>query len=107
MVVPNGTMLRIRINQGLDSSHSQPGTIFDATVINDVAADGAIAIPRGATVHGTVVAAKSAGALKGRGEIQLQLTQVVLAGKTFPLISDIWSSTGPDKTARTVNSTWV
>jgi hypothetical protein len=105
VVVPNGTMLRIRINQGLNSNHAQPGNIFDATVINDVAADGAIAIPRGATVHGTVVEAKSAGALKGRGEIQLQLTQVVLAGKTFPLTSDIWSSTGPDKTARTVNST--
>jgi BON domain len=105
VVVPNGTMLRIRINQGLDSSHAQPGNVFDATVINDVAAGGAIAIPRGATVHGMVVEAKSAGALKGRGEIQLQLTQVVLAGKTFPLTSDIWSSTGPDKTARTVNST--
>ena len=105
VVIPSGSMLRIRINQGLDSKHSQPGTIFDATVINDVAADGAIAIPRGATVHGTVVSAKSAGALSGRAEIQLQLSQVVLAGKTFPLVSDIWSSTGPDKTARTVNST--
>ena len=98
-------MLRIRINQGLNSGRAQPGNIFDATVLNDVAADGAIAIPRGASVRGTVVAAKSAGALSGRGEIQLQLISVVLAGKTFPMVSDIWSSTGPDKTLRTVNST--
>jgi hypothetical protein len=105
VVIPSNSMLRIRINQGLDSKHTQPGTVFDATVINDVVADGAVAVPRGAIVHGVVVEAKSAGAFKGRGEIQLQLTQVVLAGKTFPLVSDIWSSTGPDKTARTVNST--
>jgi BON domain len=105
VVIPNGTMLRVRINQGLNSNHAQSGNLFDATVINDVAADGAIAIPRGATVRGTVVAAKTAGALKGRGEIQLQLTDVVLAGRTFPLVSDTWSSMGPDKTSRTVGST--
>ncbi len=105
VVIPPGTMLRIRINQGLNSNHTQPGTVFDATVLNDVVADGAIAIPRGASVHGTVVEAKSAGALSGRAEIQLQLTSVVLAGYTFPMVSDIWSSTGPDKTLRTINST--
>lgn len=105
VVVPTGAMLRIRINQGLDGKHSQVGTGFDAIVLNDVVADGEVAIPRGATVHGTVVEAKAAGALKGRGELALQLNQVTLGGKVFPLVSDTWSSNGPDKTAHTVNNT--
>jgi hypothetical protein len=104
VTVGAGSLLRVRINQGLDSKHTQVGTPFDAVVLNDVVADGEVAIPRGATVHGTVVESKSAGALKGRGELALQLNQVVLAGKTFPLVSDTWANNGADKTARTVNN---
>jgi hypothetical protein len=105
VTVPSGTMLRIRINQGLSSKSAQPGAPFDAIVLNDVVADGAVAIPRGATVHGTVVDVKKSGQLGGRPEISLQLTQVTLAGKVFPLVSDSWSTAGPDKTGRTVNNT--
>jgi BON domain len=105
VTVPNGAMLRIRINQGLSSGNAQPGAPFDAVVLNDVVADGAVAIPRGATVHGTVAGVKKSGQLAGHPEISLQLTQVTLGGKVFPLVTDQWSTAGPDKTGRTVNNT--
>lgn len=104
VTVAIGSMLRVRMNQGLDSKHTQPGTTFDAVVLTDVVADGSVAIPRGAMMRGAVVEAQQAGALKGRGELGLQLTQVTLSGITYPIASDIWSNHGSDKTARTVNS---
>jgi len=52
VTVPAGTVLSVRINQPLDSHNAQPGMSFDGTVVADIVADGAIAIPRGATVHG-------------------------------------------------------
>jgi hypothetical protein len=104
VTVPSGSMVRIRINQGLDSKHSEPGNIFDGVVLNDVVADGAVAIPRGASIQGTVVNSKPSGALKGKGELVLQLTQVTLAGRVFPVVTDTWSSIGPDKTGQTVGS---
>ena len=104
VVIPAGTMMRIRINQGLDSKHSQAGATFDGVVVNDVVADGSVAIPRGATVHGSVVDTKTSGALKGRGQIWLELTQVILGGKVYPVVSDHWSSVGEDKTGRTVGN---
>lgn len=107
VTVPAGAMLRIRINQGLDSAHAKPGQHFDGIVVNDVVADGAIAIPRGANVEGTVVDAKSSGALAGRGELSLQLTKVTLGGKVYPITSDLWAHNGGDKTAQTVNHTAV
>ena len=76
-------------------------------MVNDVVADGAVAIPRGATVQGTVVDAKKSGALAGRGELSLQLTQVTLGGKTYPLQSDVWAQNGGNKTTETVNKTAV
>lgn len=104
VVVPSGSLIRVRINEGLDSKHAQPGTPFQAIVLNDVVADGAVAIPRGADVQGTVVDAKSGGVLKGHGELALQLTQVTLAGRTYPLTSDIWSRDSSDKGSQTVGS---
>jgi hypothetical protein len=105
VLVPSGALVRVRINQGLDSKHAVNGATFDAVVLNDVVADGAVAIPRGASVQGSVVDVKTSGALSGRGELSLQLNQVVLAGKVFPIVSDKWSSVGADKTIHTVNNT--
>lgn len=104
VVVPSGAMIQIRINQGLSSHHAQPGTIFDGTVLNDIVADGAIAIPRGAHVQGVIADARKAGALKGKGELALQLTNLTLGGQTYPLASDIWDREGASKTGRTVGS---
>ena len=105
VTVPAGAMLRIRINRGLDSNHIQPGTNFDGIVLTDVVAGGAVAIPRGASVTGTVVDAKKAGVFKGEGELSLQLTSLTLGGQTYPLTSNIWARNGRDKTAGTVNNT--
>jgi hypothetical protein len=54
-----------------------------------------------------VVDAKKSGAVSGRGELSLQLNQVVLGGQTFPIVSDVWTHTGGDKTTQSVNSTVV
>jgi hypothetical protein len=104
VTIPPGSMLRIRINRGLDSNHLQPGTPFDGTVLNDVAADGQIAIPRGAQVQGTVVDAKKAGALSGHGELSLAINSVTLGGVSYPLNTELWQRNGRDKSSTTVNS---
>jgi hypothetical protein len=104
VTIPNGAMVRIRINEGLSTHRTAPGSVFDGTVLNDVVADGAVAIPRGAAVQGTVIQAKDSGSLKGRGELALQLTTLTMGGRTYTLTSDTWTREGQDKTAHTVNS---
>jgi hypothetical protein len=105
VTVPTGSLLRIRINRTLRSDKTAPGTTFDGIVVNDVVANGLVAIPRGAQVQGTVVDAKSSGALTGRGEMSIKLTSVTLGGKNYPLPSDVWAHNGGDKTIETVNKT--
>jgi hypothetical protein len=73
--------------------------------LNDVIAGGAIAIPRGAAVQGVVAEVHNAGQFKGMGLLSLQLTQVTLGGRTYPLASDYWSHQGVDKTGATVGNT--
>jgi hypothetical protein len=102
VTVPSGSLLRIRINRGLDSNHIKPGTPFDGTVLSDIPGGGAIAIPRGAFVQGTVVDAQKTGAVSGHGELGLAINSVTLGGVTYPITTDVWQRQGRDKTASTV-----
>lgn len=104
VTVPGGAALHVRINRGLDSNNVQAGTPFTGIVMNDVVANGSVAIPRGASIQGTVVDAKRAGVLKGRGELTLQLTSLTLGGQVYPLATNAWGQAGRDKTTGTVNS---
>ncbi len=105
VVVPSGVLIRVRINRPLSSDRTPAGTTFDGIVANDVTAGGEVAIPRGAAVEGRVLSAEKSGALKGRGEMQIQLTQVTLGGKNYALVSDVWDHHGGDKTIETINKT--
>jgi hypothetical protein len=105
VTVPPGSMLRIRINRGLDSNHIQIGAGFDGMVLTDVIAGGQVAIPRGATVSGVVVGAKKAGAFKGQGELALQVNSLMLGGQVYPLSTEVWAENGRDKTPGTVGNT--
>jgi hypothetical protein len=105
VVVPVGTVLRVRINQPLDSRKTQPGTEFDGVVLADVIAGNQIAIPRGANVQGIVADAQPGTPLRGRGGLALQLTQVVLEGRAYPLATGEWQQAGMDKTGQTVGNT--
>jgi hypothetical protein len=105
VVVPVGSLLRVRINEGVDSKHTVPGTVLDGVVLSDVVAGGSIAIPRGASVQGTVVDVHKAGDYKGKGTVSLRLTQVTLGGKIYPVVSDAWTQQGADKTGQTVSNT--
>ena len=104
VVVPSGTLIRVRVNEGMDSKNTAPGTVFDGVVISDIIAGNAVAIPRGTSVQGKVVDVHNAGSLKGKGELALQLTQITLGGRSYPVVSDAWSHQGADKTGQTVGN---
>ncbi len=104
VTVAPGSLMQVRVNRGIDSNHIAPGTAFEGILVNDVVAGGVVAIPRGATVQGTVIDSHKAGALKGRGELALALNGLVLGGQVYPIASIPWDREGRDKTITTVNS---
>lgn len=104
VTIPSGSLIRMRINEGLSSKQAQPGTVFDGIVLNDVVADGQVAIPRGASVQGTVVEAKSSGPIAGKGQLALELNQVTLGGVNYPIVTDDWGHEGQSKTGESVGN---
>ena len=104
VTVPSGALLRVRLVEGLTAKRIKAGTIFDATVLNDVIADGEVAIPRGASVQGTIVESSPSGAVGGKGQLALQLSSVSLSGRNYPIVSDTWTHYGRNKTGQTVGN---
>jgi BON domain len=100
-----GTPINVRISQGLDTRHTQPGTVFRAVTAQNVFVNGYVAIPRGTTVTGTVVDVKTSGDFKGSPKLQLQLTSVTLDNTNYALQSNIWSRKGPGKGQEVIGNT--
>jgi len=104
VTIASGALVRMRLDEGMTSKQIKPGAIFDGVVLNDVVADGDVAIPRGAEVRGTIVESHPTGAVGGKSELALQLNSVTLGGKTFPIVTDTWTHDGRDKTGQTVSN---
>lgn len=105
VTIPAGTLLQIRVSEPLDVTKLKDGAPFQATAASDVFEGNVLAIPRGAVLQGTVVHVKKPGPLGGDGEMQLQLTQVDLGGRSYPVTTDLWSSKGPNKAGYTAGNT--
>ncbi len=105
IVVPAGTTLTVTTNQSLSSKTSQPGQTFLATLAQPISVEGRPALPKGATVSGTVVSAKAKGRLKGEGELSLALTGISIQDHTYPIRTNVISSAVKGKGKRTAATT--
>lgn len=105
VTVPAGTPLYVMMQQTVDSKHTQPGSPFRAIVAQNVMLpNGAVAIPRGAYVEGTVIDARPSGQLKGRPQLALQLFHLNVAEEHYPLATSTWASAGPGKGGQTAGT---
>jgi hypothetical protein len=75
-VVPAGSSLVVRVGQTLSAKNSNVGDSFSGTLAQSVVVQGVKVIPAGATVTGTVVAAKGQGRFKGSGDLGIAIRRV-------------------------------
>lgn len=94
VTVPAGTQILVRMVDSVDSSTSKPGTRFAATLESDLQAEGTTVAPRGTTVYGRLAEAKSSGRLAGKSELRLELTDIVIGGTRYPILTGDYSVKG-------------
>ncbi len=85
LVVPAGTAVTVSLGSALGSKLSQAGQTFSGSVAQDVLAGNAVAIPKGATVSGTVTDAKALGKFKGGAVLAVRLDSISLNGVDTPV----------------------
>lgn len=97
IVVPSGTQLSIRLTDELNSEKAQIGDVFHASVSTPVVVGDTTVIPTTADVEGRVVDVKSAGRFAGQSDLVVELTRLMLNGKSYPLATDRWSKAGSSR----------
>jgi len=101
LVVPARTAVTVRLGSAIGSKLSQSGETFTGTVARDVVVGGAVAIPRGTRVSGTVVDAKPLGRFAGGAELQVRLDSINLNGSELPVRAAVQTFSAKGKGKRT------
>jgi len=83
LVIPQGTTLRVRIDQSIDTRRNRPGNRFQATLAEPVLRNGATLLPRGTRFTGHVMESKPSGRLKGRAVLSLTLDSFRANGREY------------------------
>jgi hypothetical protein len=94
VTIPAGTGLTIRVNEEVSSEKAQVGDIFHGSITTPVTIDDQTVVPTSADVEGRVVEVKSAGRFAGQSVLTLELTRLMMNGKSYNLQTDRWSKSG-------------
>ncbi|MFI5104419.1 MAG: BON domain-containing protein [Terriglobales bacterium] len=94
VTVPAGTKLAIHLNEPLSSETAQVGDVFHGSIATPVSVDGQVVIPTSADVEGRVVDVKPAGRFKGQSDLAIEITRIMMNGKSYSVVTDRWSKAG-------------
>jgi hypothetical protein len=94
ITVPAGTRILIRTIDSIDSSKQKTGYRFSATLETNLQAEDTVIAPRGTKVYGQLAQASSAGRMKGSSQLTLELTDIVINGTSYPLLTSEYELKG-------------
>jgi hypothetical protein len=94
ITIPAGQSLLVRMIDGVDSSKSQVGDVFHASLETDLYIRDSLVARKGTDVYGRLAEVKEAGHLSGSAELQLELIRIVIDGHDYPLVSSDYSLKG-------------
>lgn len=73
-----GTVIKMRLDQGLSTATTQPGALFTGRVTQDVMQSGVVAIPANAIVRGRVMSVDAGRRFRGPASIRLRPDEIIL-----------------------------
>jgi hypothetical protein len=101
VTVPAGTRILIRTVDSIDSSKQKTGYRFTASLETNLQVEGVVVAPRGTTVYGRLAQASSAGRMSGSSQLTLELTDVVIKGNAYPLLTSTYEIKGKGEGSQT------
>jgi hypothetical protein len=96
-----GTLIDVRMVDSLDTSKTQTGALFTATLDSNLVANGVVVARKGTTVHGKVTKSENARRMTGKSELQLELVNIVINGTAHPISTSGFQQKGKSEGAQT------
>lgn len=103
--IPAGTQISVRTIDAIDSSQSRVGDRFQASLEEPLTLEGSVVVPQDALVYGRLTEAKESGTFTGKSQLRLELTGIVVNGKTVPVVTGDYEATGKSRGASTAKRT--
>lgn len=94
ITVPAGTRILVRTSDSLDSRNQKAGARFTGVLETNLKAEDKVVAPRGSTVYGRLAGAKSAGRFAGSSQLTLELTDIVINGTAYPIVTTAFQLRG-------------
>jgi len=99
--VPAGTRILVRMIDSIDSSKQKAGYRFTASLETNLQVNNVVVAPRGTKVYGRLAAAESAGRMSGGSQLALELTDILLNGTAYPLLTSTYEVKGSGEGSKT------
>jgi hypothetical protein len=101
ITVPAGTRILIRTIDPIDTTKQKTGYRFTATLETNLQAEDKVVAPRGTTVYGRLANASSAGRMSGSSDLTLEMTDIVINGTAYPLLTSTYEIKGKGEGGKT------
>ena len=105
VTIPSGTRLVIRTTDNIDSSRHSAGHRFRGQLESAVVVNGVTVLPRGALVHGQVMAAQQSGRAVGSSSLSLAFTDVMIDDVLHPISTEGMNAQTGGEGGRTLGRT--
>ncbi len=102
--IPAGSVVTVRLVDGIDSSRNHAGDEFAATVDSPLAANDRVIVPRNSDARVRLVQAKTAGHMTGRSELEVTLVSISIGGTSYPVQSAAIQKQGASRGTRTAET---
>jgi hypothetical protein len=105
VTIPSGTRISVRTTDAIDSTQNHVGDKFIASLEQPIMNGDEVVVPKGADVYGRLTESKASGTFAGKSQLRLELTGIVVNGRTIPMVTGAYEMTGKSKTASTAKRT--
>ena len=104
VTIPSGTIFSVRMIDSIDSTRSQAGDEFAATLAAPVTVGDRVVMPQNSDARVRLVQATSAGRMTGRSELKVELVSVAAGGHTYQLQTGYYDREGASRGTRTAET---
>ena len=97
VVIPANTTITVQMVDGVDSSVNHAGEVFHASLDTPIEVGDEVVVPKGADVYVRLTSATTAGHIRGKNELRLELVKLEFQGQSYPLVSSTYSVSGESR----------
>lgn len=99
--IPTGSKVVIRMIDSIDSETNKVGETFVAVLDEAVFQGGVEVVPRGSDVRGRIANVNEAGRVAGAAQLGLELTQIVVNGIPYSIVTSEYNEAGESRGGQT------